>query len=111
MLQDYLRAVEHSGERVGRLTKDIEELVESWSRAPLVKALQALRGVRLLTAAILVAELGDLRRFASPRELMSFLGLVPSEHTTGRRRRQGVPCALDPRGSGLELPLPAAHER
>ena len=90
VLQDYLRAVEEAGERVVRLTKDIEELVESWSLAPLVKALQALRGVRLITAVILAAELGDLRRFKSAPELMGYLGLVPSENTTGKRRRQGA---------------------
>ncbi len=89
VLQDYLHAVEEAGERVARLTKDIEELVESWSSAALVKALQALRGVRLITAAILVAELGDLRRFRSAPEFMSFLGLVPSENSTGKSRRQG----------------------
>ena len=89
VLQDYLRAAEDASERVARVTADIEELVESWSWAPMVKALQALRGVRLLTAVILVAELGDLRRFGTAGELMSFLGLVPSENSTGNRKRRG----------------------
>jgi len=54
-----------------------------------VEALQALRGVRLVAAATLVAELGDIPRFPNPRQLMAYLGLVPSEHSSGRTRRQG----------------------
>jgi transposase len=57
--------------------------------APLVKSLQALRGVRLITAVILTAEIGDYARFGTPRELMAYLGLVPSEDSSGQRRRQG----------------------
>ena len=55
----------------------------------MVQALQALRGVGLVAAATLVAELGDITRFANPRQLMAFLGLVPSEHSSGGTRRQG----------------------
>jgi transposase len=54
-----------------------------------VEAIQALRGVQFTAAVTLIAELGDLTRFASPRQLMSYLGLVPSEHSSGERRRQG----------------------
>ncbi len=89
VLADYMRAVQEATARVERLEKDIEELVETWALAPLVKALQALRGVRLLTAVILAAEIGDYVRFGTPRELMAYLGLVPSEDSTGQRRRQG----------------------
>ncbi len=60
-----------------------------WSLAPVVEALQALRGVRLVAAATLVAKLGDITRFTNPRQLMAYLGLVPSEHSSGRTRRQG----------------------
>jgi transposase len=84
-----LKAVEDASARVERLTKDIAELVEKWCLAPLVKALQSLRGVQLVTAVIRAAELGDLARFASPRELMAFLGLVPSEHSSGESKRRG----------------------
>jgi transposase len=56
---------------------------------PVVEALMGLRGVKLLTAAALVAELGDLSRFTHPRQLMAYLGLVSSEHSSGNRRRQG----------------------
>ena len=86
---DYLKAVEDATARVERLTKDITELVEKWSLAPLVKALQALRGVQLVTAVIIAAELGDLARFKTPRELMAYLGLVPSEHSSGESKRRG----------------------
>ena len=86
---DYLLAVEQASARIDRLTRDIEELVEQWALAPLVKALQALRGVQLVTAVVLAAEIGDFARFRTPRQLMAFLGLVPSEHSSGGSRRQG----------------------
>jgi transposase len=89
VLADNIRAVEEATARVRRLEKDIEELVETWSLAPLVRALQALRGVRLITAVILVAEIGDFVRFLTPRQLMAYLGQVPSEDSSGQRRRQG----------------------
>src|SRR6267143_1245907 len=60
VLTDYLHAVEEATERVGRLSQDIGELVESWHLAPLVKSLQTLRGIRLTTAVVIAAELGDL---------------------------------------------------
>lgn len=63
--------------------------METWTLAPLVKAFQALRGVRLITAVILAAEIGDYARFRAPRELMAYLGLAPSEDSSGQRRRQG----------------------
>ena len=67
----------------------MSEAVETWEKAPLVKAFQALRGVDLVSAVTLVAEIGDFRRFASAGELMAFVGLVPSEHSSGGSRRQG----------------------
>jgi transposase len=89
VLADYLRATREATARIERLEGDIAELVEQWTLAPLVKALQALRGVRLITAVILAAEIGDYARFGTPRELMAYLGLVPSESSSGERRRQG----------------------
>jgi transposase len=86
---DYLVAVEQATARIDRLTRDIEELVEQWALGPLVKALQALRGVQLVTATVLAAEIGDFARFSSPRQLVAYLGLVPSEHSSGASRRQG----------------------
>ena len=89
VLEDYLRTVEDLSERVERLTKSIMELVETWSLRPLVKALQALRGINVISATVLAAELGDLTRFESAPKLMGYLGLVPSEHSSGEGRRQG----------------------
>ena len=89
VLVDYVHAVENATARVASLTKDIVELVESWSLRPLVKALQALRGVQVISAVILAAELGDFARFASAPALMSYLGLVPSEHSSGERQKRG----------------------
>ena len=89
VLTDYLHTVEQAAERVGKLTRDITELVEKWSMAPLVKSLQALRGVQLVTAVIIAAELGDLSRFASAPKLMAYLGLVPSEHSSGESKHRG----------------------
>jgi transposase len=89
VLPEYVRAVEEAGARVQRLTKDITELVESWHLKPLVESLQALRGVRVLTAVILAAELGDMARFATAPQLMAFVGLVPSEHSSGATQKRG----------------------
>ena len=86
---DGLQAVEQAGHRVAQLTRNLSEQTANWSQRPLVQALQALRGVQLVSAVVLAAEIGDYRRFASPRQLMTYLGLVPSEHSTGETRRQG----------------------
>jgi transposase len=90
VLNDYLKTVEDAGERVKRLTEDIAELVESSALAPLITALQAFRGIALVSAVTIAAEVGDLRRFATAGKFMSYVGLVPSEHTSGPRRRQGA---------------------
>ena len=89
VLTDHLKAVEDATARVASLTSSIEALVESWSLAPLVRALQALRGIRLVTAVIIAAELGDLSRFRSAPALMAYLGLVPSEHSSGEWKQRG----------------------
>lgn len=89
VLEDYLRAVESQGERVAQLTQSIMELVESWSLGPLVKSLQALRGVSLVTATVIMAEIGDFSRFATAPQFMGYLGLVPSEYSSGEARQQG----------------------
>jgi transposase len=89
VLGDYINTVEQALARVERLTADISELVERWTLGPLVRALQALRGVDLVTAVVLAAEIGDFKRFRTPKQLMAYLGLVPSEHSSGGTRRQG----------------------
>jgi transposase len=89
VFQAYVRAVTEHTERLGRLEQELQEHVKAWRLHPVVEALQALRGVQLTVAITTVAELGDLTRFDTPRQLMKFLGLIPSEYSSGERRRQG----------------------
>ena len=89
VLTDYIRTAERATQRVQGLMLDISQLVEDWALAALVKNLQAFRGVQLVTAAGLAAEVGDFHRFATAGQFMGFVGLVPSEHTSGPKRRQG----------------------
>jgi transposase len=89
VFQEYLRAVTEQHERLGRLEHELHEAVQGWRLYPVVQAIQALRGVDLTSAIIVIAELGDLTRFDTPRQLMSYLGLTPSEYSSGARRRQG----------------------
>jgi transposase len=108
VLEDYIVAVEAAEARRDRLTAQIEAMLPEWTLAPVVAALRTMRGMALVNAATLIAELGDLSRFANPRQLMAYLGLVPSEHSTRRPhqgRQQGRSSAAD-RG-GLVLPLPS----
>ena len=89
VFQEYVRAVTEQQERVQRVERELHEAVKGWRLYPVVEAVQALRGVELTGAVILMAELGDITRFDSPRQLMSYLGLTPSEYSSGERRRQG----------------------
>jgi len=89
VLEDLIATVEAATARRDRLEQHIEATLPDWSLAPVVHALQSLRGLRLVAAAVLVAELGDITRFDSPRQLMAYLGLVPSEASSGSKRRQG----------------------
>ncbi len=86
---EYRQAIREAHERVERITGSLRAQVETWRMRPVVEALMSLRGIDFVAAVTLVAELGDLRRFAHPRELMGYLGLVPSEHTSGKTRRLG----------------------
>ena len=88
-LQELMHSITEAGERLERFETELARQVAGWRWEPVVKALMSLRGVGLLNAATLVAELGDLNRFARPQELMGYLGLVPSEETTGQDRQQG----------------------
>ncbi len=89
VLQEYIDAVRAASQRVVQITAQMERVLPQWSLAPVVDALVALRGVDKLAAMVLLAELGDISRFDSPKQLMAYLGLVPSEHSSGPRRRQG----------------------
>ena len=90
VLQTYINAERAAGERVAQLTDQLMRALPEWSLAPVVGSLVALRGIDKLAAIVLLAELGDISRFDSPKQLMAFLGLVPSEHSSGGRRRQGA---------------------
>jgi transposase len=87
---DYRAAVRDAHDRVERLTQALREQAEGWRFAPIVRALMTLKGIDFIAAVTLLAELGDLARFAHPKELMSYLGLVPSEYSTGESRFQGT---------------------
>lgn len=88
ILEEMLQQIDTLLEKIERYNEMIETLVKSWRWKPVVDALQTLRGVKLLTATVLVAELGDLRRFDSVRKLMSFLGLTSTEYSSGDKRIQ-----------------------
>lgn len=89
VFQAYVRAVHEQTARLQRLDQELHEQVKAWRLHPVVEALQALRGVPFTVAVTMVAEIGDLTRFENPRELMKFLGLIPSEYTSAERRRHG----------------------
>jgi transposase len=89
VLEDDIAAVEAAAARRDRLTAQIEAMLPDWTLAPVVAALQTMRGMALVNAATLIAELGDLSRFANPRQLMAYLGLVPSEHSSGASVKRG----------------------
>jgi len=101
-LQEYRDTIDETERRVERLTDQLRQLTPAWRWAPVVDALQALRGVSFVTAVGLVTEIGDIRRFQHPRELMAFLGLVPSEHSSGPSvRRGGITKAGNPHARRL----------
>jgi transposase len=89
VLAEYIQAIEDAVVRLDRLTKQVAQAVASWSMAPVVDAYQAMRGVALITAVTFVVEIGDVRRFETAPQLMAYLGLVPSESSTGERVRRG----------------------
>ena len=82
-LQEYIHAIEETNNRVNRLSKEITSLVKVWHLEPVVRAIQSLRGIALINAVIVVAEIGPLSRFSKATQLMGYLGLVPSEYSTG----------------------------
>jgi transposase len=89
VLQEAIQTISERIRRLERLDNELTYHVKNWRYYPVVKAIQAMRGVRLLVAVGVIAELGDLSRFDHPRKLMSYLGLVPSEHSSGGKRKQG----------------------
>lgn len=89
VFQEYVDAVKQAEARVTGVEQEMAKALTHWELAPLVAALMALRGVKLITAMTILAELGDLSRFDTPQQLMAYLGLVPREHSSGQTRRRG----------------------
>jgi transposase len=89
VFQESLHAVDEQIDRLARIESELVEAASSWRLFPVVQALQALRGVQAVVAITIVAELGDLTRFDNPRQLAAFVGLIPSEYSSGDKRRQG----------------------
>ena len=115
--QEYLHAITEATARIARLEQALRDALPEWTLRPLVQALQALRGVQLIAAMTLVAELQDFVRFANPRQLMSYVGLVPGEHSSGPKRRQGSITKAGNSGGaahagrgGLALPAQPARQ-
>jgi len=86
---EYVQAEASAASRVAVIEKQMHKALAKWSLRPVIQALRALRGVDTVAAMTLIAELGDLRRFDSPRQLMAYLGLVPMEHSSGNATRRG----------------------
>ena len=89
VLEEYLQRIETASAQVERIEANMELLLQDWSRRDFVKALQGFRGFQMVSSMVVTGELGDLLRFEHPRRLMAYLGLVPSEQSSGDRRRQG----------------------
>jgi len=90
ILEEYLQGIAAAGERIARCEAAMGDLLEKWRLAPAVRALMAMKGFQTVAAMILVSELGEVHRFTHPRQVMAYLGLVPTENTSSERRRQGA---------------------
>jgi transposase len=89
VFQEYVHTVSEHRARLQRLESELHTAMKTWRLNPVVEAIQALRGVDFTGAVTLIAEVGDVTRFDTPRKLMSYLGLTPSEYSSGAHRRQG----------------------
>jgi len=90
VFQEYIDAVKDAKKRVAMMEKEMITALQEWELGEVVTSLMALRGVNMVTAMTIVAELGDISRFQSPPQLMAYLGLVPSEHSSGGQRHRGA---------------------
>jgi transposase len=90
VFQEYIDTTVDCGNRVQRLTEQVRQQSRQSRLHDLIKALQSMRGISLIVAVTIAAELGDLTRFENPGKLMAFLGLIPSEHSSGEREKKGA---------------------
>lgn len=88
-LQEYIDAVRICKQREERIAEQIQKLVPDWRLGATVQSVQALRGISVIAAATVIAEVGDITRFDNPRQAMAYLGLVPSEHSSGEKSQKG----------------------
>ena len=89
ILEEYLQRIDFAEKQVERIDGQMEKLLQTWSRKPLVEALMGFRGFKRTAAMVIISEIGDFKRFKHPKQLMAYLGLIPSEDSSGGRRRQG----------------------
>jgi len=89
ILEEYLISIHAATERIERCEAAMRALLDKWRLRPAVQALMAFKGFQTVAAMILISELGEVDRFAHPRQVMAYLGLVPTENSSSERRRQG----------------------
>lgn len=89
VLEDNLATIDFHSERITKIEDAMLKLLEDWQRKPLVDALMAFKGFKLVAAMVTVSEIGTFSRFEHPKKLMAFLGLIPSEHSSGSRQKRG----------------------
>jgi transposase len=90
VLEEYLQCIDATAERIDRLEVHMQALLDEWHLKPVVLALMGFKGYQIVAAMITVSEIGDIHRFPHPRQLMAYLGLVPSESSSGGSRAQGT---------------------
>ena len=90
VLEEYLQCIDAAAERIERLEVHMKALLDDWHMKPVVLALMGFKGYQTVAAMITVSEIGDIHRFPHPRQLMAYLGLVPSESSSGGSRAQGT---------------------
>jgi len=89
ILEEYLQRIDFAVQQIERIDDQMEKVLQTWSRKPLVDALMGFRGFQQTAAMVIISEIGDFKRFQHPKKLMAYLGLTPSEDSSGGRRRQG----------------------
>jgi len=89
VFNEYRHTLEEIAQYIMRLEKELGARAQSSPHAQTIAALQAMRGIKLITAVTIVSEVGEISRFQTPRQLMAYAGLVPSEHSSGGRTRRG----------------------
>jgi len=89
LLEEYIRRIDNAEEQIKRMEDQMEIILQTWKRKPLVEGLMGLRGFKMVAAMVMVSEIGHFGRFQHPKQLMAYLGLIPSENSSGEKRRMG----------------------